>query len=46
MVSKVQCLFCYENCTTEGRGVEKGGSANLKRKHTEPLAEEIPNPRT
>ena len=33
MMSKVQCLFCSENLTTEGRGGEKGGSA----KHTEPL---------
>ena len=24
MMSKVQCLFCSESCTTEGRGGEKG----------------------
>ena len=32
--SKVQCLFCFEICTTEGREGEKGGSANFKTKHT------------
>ena len=36
-MSKVQCVLCFENCTTEGRGGEKGGSANSKTKHTEPL---------
>ena len=35
--SKVHCLFCFEICTTEGRVGEKGGSANFKTKHTEPL---------
>ena len=29
--SKVQCLFCFETCTTEGRGGEKGGSANFQK---------------
>ena len=28
--SKVECLFCFETWTTEGRGGEKGGSANLR----------------
>ena len=36
MMSKVQ-WFCFENCTTEGRGGEKRGSANFDMKHTEPL---------
>ena len=31
MISKFQCV----HCNTEGRGGEKGGSANLKTKHTE-----------
>ena len=35
--SKVQCLLCFEICTTEGRGGEKGGSANFEIEHTEPL---------
>ena len=30
--SKVQCLFCYETSTTEGRGGEMGGSANFRNK--------------
>ena len=34
-------MFCFENCTSEGRGGKKGGSANFKTKHTEPLTEEI-----
>ena len=40
--SKVQCLFCFEICTAKGRGGVKGGSANFKTKHTEPLTQEIP----
>ena len=36
MNSKVQCLLYYENCTTEGRVGEKGGSANFKTKHIDP----------
>ena len=31
MMSKVQCLFCCEKSTTEGRGEEKGGSANFQK---------------
>ena len=31
MMSKVQCLFYSESCTTEGRGGEKGGSANFQK---------------
>ena len=31
MMSKFQCEFCFENCTTEESGGEKGGSTNLKR---------------
>ena len=42
--SKVQCLFRFETCTTEVRGGEKGGSANFKTKHTEPLTQEKPPP--
>ena len=40
--SKVQCLFCFEICTPGGE--EKGGSANFKMKHTEPLTQEITPP--
>ena len=29
MMSKVQFVFCFENCTTEGRRGEKGGSAKF-----------------
>ena len=42
MMSKVQCVFCFENYTTERRGGEKGGSANFKTKHPEPLTQEVP----
>ena len=28
--SKVQCLFCFETSTTEGRGEVMGGSGNFK----------------
>ena len=37
-------MFYLEICTPEGRwaeGEEKGGSANFKAKHTEPLTQEI-----
>ena len=44
MMSKVQCLFCSENCITEGRGGEKGGSGNCKKKYTEPLTTSFPGP--
>ena len=40
--SKVLCMLCFEICTPEGRGGEKGGSVNFKAKHTEPLTQEIP----
>ena len=40
--SKVQCVFCFEICTPEGRRGGRGGSANFIRKHTEPLTQEIP----
>ena len=30
--SKVQCLFCFETSTTEGRGEEMGGSGNFSNK--------------
>ena len=36
-----KCMFCLGICTPEGRGVEKGGSANFKIQHTEPLTQEI-----
>ena len=36
IMSKVQCMFCLETCTTEGGGGEKGGSANFRTKHTDP----------
>ena len=32
--SWVRCLFCFETCITEGRGGEKGESANFKTKYT------------
>ena len=41
MMSKVQCVFWFENYTTEGRGGEKGGSANFKTKHIEPMTSQI-----
>ena len=37
MMTKVQCVFRFENCTTEGSRGVKEGSANVKIKHTEPL---------
>ena len=40
-MSKVQCVLCSENRTTEGRGGEKGGSAIFKIKLTEPLTSEL-----
>ena len=36
---KGQCLFWFGNSTTEGRGGEKGGSANSRTDHTEPLTQ-------
>ena len=45
MMSKVHCKFCLVHCIPEGRGGEKGGSTNFKRKHTEPLTQEIPSAR-
>ena len=39
-------VFCFEMCIPEGRGGEKGGMANFKRKHTEPLTSEIPRPQS
>ena len=36
-------MFCFEICTPEGRGGDKGGSANFKTKHTEPLTQEMPS---
>ena len=33
LLLEVQYLFCSENCTTEGRGGEKGWSANCKKAH-------------
>ena len=41
--SKDQCMFHFEICIPEGRGGEKGGSANFKAKHTESLTPEIPS---
>ena len=39
--SMVPCKFCFEICSPEGRGGEKGGRENFKTKHTEPLTQEI-----
>ena len=39
--SKVLCLFCFEICSPEGSGGEKGRGANFKTTYTEPLAQEI-----
>ena len=42
--SKDQCMFCFEICTPEGRGGEKGGRANFKiKQYTDPLTQEIPS---
>ena len=35
LISKVQCMLCFEIRISEGRGREKGGNANFKGKHTE-----------
>ena len=35
--AKDPCMFCLEICTPEGRGGEKGGSANFKTQYPEPL---------
>ena len=40
--TKVLCMICFEICTLEGGGIEKGGNANFKTNHTEPLTQEIP----
>ena len=42
--SKVQCVFCFEICPTEGSWGEKEGSANFKIKHTEPLTQGLTPP--
>ena len=36
------CVMCY--CATVGRGGEKGGSANSKTKHSEPLTSKLSSP--
>ena len=41
MRSKVLCLFCFEIYTLDGRGGEKGQSANFKKKQTAPLNQEV-----
>ena len=41
MMSKVQRVFCFENCTTQWRGEEKGGSENFETNHPEPLTSQI-----
>ena len=40
MASKV----CFENCTTEERVGENGGSVNSNKNHTEPLTSEFISP--
>ena len=37
LMSKVQCMSWFEICISEGKGGEKGGNANFKSEHTEPL---------
>ena len=37
LMSKVRCVFGFENSATERRGGEEGRSANSEIKHTEPL---------
>ena len=39
-------MFCFEICTPEGRGGEKGGSENFNIKHPELLTQEIIPPCT
>ena len=41
LMSKVQFVLCFEKGPTEGRGRKKGGSANSKTKHTEPMTSEL-----
>ena len=40
-MSKVTCMFCFKTSTPEGRRGEKGGSADFKIKHKEPLTQEV-----
>ena len=42
--SKIQCMFWFYICNAEGIGGVKGGNANFKTKHTEPLTQEITSP--
>ena len=37
----VPCGFCLEICTPDGEKGKKGGNANFKTKHAEPLTQEI-----
>ena len=32
MMSRDQCMLCFDNCTPEGGGEEKRGSKNFKNK--------------
>ena len=41
LISKFQCMLCFESCITEGRAGGKGGSANSKTRHTEPVTSDL-----
>ena len=43
-ISKVLCLFCFENHTTEGRGGAKGKQIAKQSTRTETLTLQIPIP--
>ena len=43
LMSKVQCVLCFEYFTTEGEG-EKGVGVQILKHNTEPLTSEIISP--
>ena len=44
--SKVLCMFCFETCSTEGRGGEKAGSAKFQKNTQNLLAKKYLDPST